>query len=412
MAIYIVLAVPLVLCAAFEIFYKLKLSDFRSARIIAEILLIAEVIAMTFISGFRLSTGYDYHAYARIFIGTFFKSIENITTRHEKGYTLINLFAGYLSIRLEILFVLVALIISVLLYTALKKMSPYPMLGLLLFYLFGYYFNSMNFMRNMISAMIILLAYTYLRDTRKTKPESGQNLSRELTRSFIRYAVLVIAASTFHRSAILMLPVWLILNIKFNIITLPAYAVISGVIIYFATPLMQFITTYFYTDYDPLTSRQMMGSIPSIYSLCLGLVFIIAFLWRKKFYGTKWGTILVSASYFAFFFGYLGSRHSVLGRFSLYFGPVTVIILIPELINQLILIINSPKANKKPEANSELSGKIIASFNKKINFKKISAILSFVGLGAAAVTFFVYAITHNYNGVVPHDWIWNHVWTT
>ena len=365
---------------------------------------------MTFVSAFRLNTGYDYAPYATSYLNTWGKRINELSgLAKEKGYVLLELLTSYVSQHASAIFIVCAVLLSLVLYICLRSLSPYPSLGTLMFYLFGYYFNSMNFIRNFTAAMIITAAFAFLR--RELEYNAEKMLSSYRLRSFIRYTALVLLASTFHKSALIMLPFWFILLVPFNLATLPVFLTSGGVIIYYITPMMDFITKYIYPSYAPSTSPHMYNGIPFVDSLCLGLVAVIAFLHRKRFYRSGWGTVLISASFFSFFFEYIGSRHSILGRFTMYFGVIVSIALIPELIGSSIRAIRAPDStpveavDEAPEAAKTLKSTKAAQLKRAA--LKIELYFTIICLLASALTFFIYALTHNYNGVVPHNWIWN-----
>lgn len=194
-------------------------------------------------------------------------------------------------------------------------MTRYPITGLLFFYLFGLYFNSLNFMRSMLGAAIVFNAFSFLRGPEKAPviPDTGDSVyidgasSEEHARSFIRYAALILAASVFHRSTIIMLPFWFILRIRINAVTLPIYLAAGGGIMLSIMPAINFITKYVYSAYD-LKSSNMINGIPVFYLLCEGAVLAIAFLWRKRFYDSRWNTVLISASFFLRFTSHLSRR--------------------------------------------------------------------------------------------------------
>lgn len=432
MTVYLTQAGFFAAAAIFELVRLLRFPRSRAAKIINELALAAGLLSTVFVAGFRLDTGYDYVPYLRSFLETAGKTVAELAKlRTEKGYLLLNLFAGYLSNNISVIFICVAALIAAILYIGLKSMTRYPSTGLLAFYLFGFFFNSMNFHRNFIAATIVFAAYAFLRgpghelSVSMIDEPGGANRSTIFTdglsaderlRSFVRYAALVLTASAFHRSALLMLPFWFILRIRINLISAPVYLAAGGVILYFAMPLMRIITSYIYKEHSPEFSADMLKGIPVTYSLCLGVVFAIAFFWRKRFYRSAWDTVLISASFFAFYFEFVGSRHSILGRFTMYFGPVTAMVLVPELtVFCLRLLV---KTQTPQTASSGGTDPAIAAhdrmaepernFTRGINkAQKAAAVVSLIFLAAAAVTFFAYALTHNYNRVVPHEWIWN-----
>lgn len=423
MTIYIILVVLLTAASAFEIVRATFFPGSRAAKIANEILFTALTLALIITAGFRLFTGHDYSVSVLMFDRTIGKSITELADlKYEKGYILLSLLAGYISRSAISIFTAIAVLFSALLYIGLKRMTRYPITGLLFFYLFGLYFNSLNFMRSMLGAAIVFNAFSFLRGPEKTSviPDTGDSVfkdgagSEEHARSFMRYAALILAASVFHRSTIIMLPFWFILRIRINAVTLPIYLAAGGGILLSIVPAINFITKYVYSSYD-LKSTNMLNGIPVFYSLCEGAVLAIAFLWRKRFYDSRWNTVLISASFFAFYFTFVASRHAILGRFSLYFGIAAFGLLVPELVALFAGILagkigNQPRPDPvtAEETGADLTAPQTTVKALDTTSLKAAAASSLVCLIAAGALFFGYALANNYNGVVPHQWIWNY----
>ena len=367
MIIYIITALSLLVFAVLS-----DIKYFRDKKIFQTVFLFFGCIELFVISGFRLNTGMDYPAYTRTFTGLVGKSLTDLSKeRMEKGYIFLNRYIQLFTNNFRVLFVVTSLIVIALVGIILYKYCKNPSLGLLIFYLTGFYFNSMNFIRAMLAAVVILFAYKYIRDKR-----------------FLRFAAIVFLASAFHLSALLVIPFFFILNIKFNRVTVVVFASIGSIIFLFSTDIMLFFTTYIYTSYSPETSLQMFGGIYSAYSFFILGILVCALLLRKDIeQSSGWGTILISATFFDFYFGLIGSKHAILSRFALYFGPMMALILVPFIIR---LTIN----------------KIINKSDIKL-IHQMRTYFCLIVTSASSIAFFVYALYRNYNHVVPHDWIWN-----
>ena len=345
----------------------------KAARIINRAVLFFNAAALSAVSAMRLNTGYDYAPYMRMMINAYDKTIgDPALFRYERGYFLLNKFSSFFMRHPQIIMAVMSILVSVLVCVALLKMSPLPSMGFMMYYLFGYYFNSMNFHRNLLAALVILCAYGFLRK-----------------RSFVRYAALVLLAASIHMSAFVMLPMYFILKIKFNAIAFAIYGALSAAFIYFCTPLMEYVTTYIYTAYNPATSPHMYMGIPAAYPLFLSVLFIVVFIYRKHLSHSGWNSVLISAAYLSFFFEFLGSRHSILGRFTMYFGIVTACVTVPMLFGVLVK-------------------KISAALKEKKTLRAYAGhIVSLGAVFASAAGFFVYAVLNNYNGVVPYNLTWS-----
>jgi len=367
MLIYIIVAVSLLIFAILS-----EIKYFRHKKIFQALFLICGCTELFIVSGFRLNTGMDYPAYVRFFNGLIGKSVAELAKqRMEKGYVLLNRYIQLFTNDFRALFIIVALIVSVILGVILYKYCKNPSLGLLTFYLLGFYFNSMNFVRAMLAALIILFAYKYIKD-----------------KQFLRFTAIILLASTFHLSALLMIPFYFILNIKFNYITLGIFSFFGGLIFLFSTDILELVTKYVYTIYSPETSFQIFKGIPIAYSLFIFIILLCSVLLKKDIeQKSGWGTILIWTIFFDFYFGFIGFKHSILSRFALYFGPIMALILVPFIIRLTL----SKIKNKSDE-------KIIY---------KIRTYFCLIAVSLSSAAFFAYSMYGNYNNVIPHEWIWN-----
>ena len=190
------------------------------------------------ISSIRYDVGTDYlYRYA-----SSFEYIKN-------GFKILNLEPGYVMLNKLILlftnnyiwvFIITSFIIISLIFRIIYKKSPMPVLSILLFFLGGYFFQSLNMVRQYISIAIVMNAYPYL-----------------LKKQYFKYILSVAIASMFHGSAwfYLILLFW---N-KFYLFKPKYVLAISTVIIFLKSFLLVFITTllsstkfsvYFSTDFN------------------------------------------------------------------------------------------------------------------------------------------------------------------
>jgi hypothetical protein len=87
-------------------------------------------------------------------------------------------------------------------------------------------------MRQYLAVMIILFALRYIDQNR-----------------FFHYLIWILLASTFHVSAMLMIPFYFILKIPMNRIVLAAYSIVGAVLYLFSYQLLDFATRFVYKIY-------------------------------------------------------------------------------------------------------------------------------------------------------------------
>lgn len=329
--------------------------------------------AFFLLAAIRKSTGYDYNLYASWFNQMYFMPYEQLAFwSREKGFTVPVKILQVISENYQIMFIAISFVIAAGVMLFIYKYSPLPYVSAAAFLAFGFYFISMNFMRQMIAAIIVAYALKYI--------NSNQPL---------RYLVYILLASCFHFSALLMIPFYIILKIKMNWAVLGVYAAISVVLFIYSEDLMLTVTEYFYSSYDPLQSIHMTMGLNPVYTVIFGVLFMLAFLFRKSLIRkNKYNSILINALFFTMFFEFIGIKHSVVSRFMLFFALAPIIILIPDLI------------------------KVILEAIKKITIRKrrlyitlsYSVCAVFAILGALLYGFF---LERNYNGVVPYQTVWD-----
>jgi hypothetical protein len=367
MTIYIIIALCLLSFALLSEFGYFKNSKTAKAAFLS----VGSAI-LFFVSAFRFDVGADYRPYTNAFNNlVILPTIELANQRMEKGYIFVNRYIQLFINDFQMLFVVISLIVILLVYAMLLRYCKNPSLGLLCFYLLGFYFNSMNFMRNVIAALIVVFAYKYIKE-----------------KSFMKFIVVVLLASTFHISALAFIPFYFIFKFKFNYITLVIYSIIWGILYIFSKPTMEYVTKYVYTSYSPLTSINMFSGIPIMYSMFVFVILVCAIMLKNDIEkNSEWGSMLICATYMHFYFLFIGAKHSILSRFDLYFGPIMAMILIPDIIRISYINIKT-----KP--------------NQKIIYK-IRDYVCLIGTCVGCVGFFSYALYKNYNLVIPHEWIWN-----
>jgi transmembrane protein EpsG len=320
----------------------------------------------------RFEVGYDYILYANWFNDLRLMSESEIMNwSREKGFTLpVKIMADVFS-DFQVMFALIALIITLGVMLLIYRRSAVPWVSVTAFLAFGLFFNSLNFMRQFIAAVFIAFALFYVAKNR-----------------FSRFAGLVLLASAFHFSALLLLPFYFIFRIKLNYISLAVMLAGSAAAYIFVTPLMNMVTSRFYTGYDPVTSVEAASGLTPVYTIAFAVLFVAAFLLRKMLTARNpHANTLLMAMYFTVFFSLLGTAHGIIARLALLFVVAPVLVLsadIYEVLRSLIRITFK---------DSRKSAKICAA-----------SIVSLIFLAAGGF-YYYFLLTdgeEGYNGVVPY----------
>lgn len=149
------------------------------------------LIIISFIVGFRYEVGVDWEGYRNVFQRISNQSLIFSEQYMEFGYFYINKFISILGLSYEWMFFSAALISWYFIF----KSLPTQLLPLLVFFLFvdEYFFWSLNGVRQFIAISIWMFASKYIID-----------------KSLIKYLVYLFVASLFHKSVLLLLPMYFI----------------------------------------------------------------------------------------------------------------------------------------------------------------------------------------------------------
>lgn len=329
-------------------------------------------LAFILISALRFSTGHDYNSYASIFDGYTFLSPEEIgMARLEKGISIpLDMLNQYSDTYIP-MFVLTSILIYAGVFFLIHKNSSLPWVSVIAFLSLGVFFNSLNFLRQFIAAIVVAFAIRFIE-----------------VKNPYKYLLCVIIASVFHWSALIMIPFYVILRLK------PGPALIASssgllIIIYiFSFPIMKFLTEtfYMYRAYDPESSVEMTTGLPVTYTLMFLIPFIICMFFRKRLYEKNpMNYIYINCLLFAAFFEAIGVKHAIISRFALLFFLPPIAALAPDLC--LVIKEYIDKRFRKVKTQIKM---IVA------DFALVSAFLCFLAL-----------INVNYNGVMPYRSIVN-----
>lgn len=320
--------------------------------------------AMTLVSSLRFSVGYDYNLYAGWYYELNFVDFDELRgDRKEIGLfyllKLLNIFTS----DYRAAFSLISMLIYPPLMTYIYRHSDNPAISVTAFLGMGLFFNSMNFMRQFIAAVICAFAFEYA-----------------VKGCRMRYLLLILFASAFHRSALFLLPCLLFVYIGWNGATLAVTTVLSAGAYVFSEQILRLVTSYVYSDYKPSIGRDMVNGLPIAYTVMYGVLFLAAFALRNRMNGEKRSINMIIWCLFAsFFFELMGSRYAIVSRLALLFFIPGVCLGVPKIISALYGI-----AFKKKK------GAGIAVI--------IAALLLLSGNYAML-------LSRNYNGVVPYKTI-------
>lgn len=315
MCIYLMTSI-LVLSSGIIIFIK----PMKYKKNIAKIVYLVFVgIVLIIIAGFRGDFNSDYVGYETIFnfhnqfndLG----SLLNYKYKTEIGYVIFNWLIGRFTDNAIWVFVLSSTIIIVLYFNEIRKHSSNICLSVLLFVTIGGYYISFNIMRQILSAAIVFAGSVYIYKGKKWS-----------------YFAVVLFASLFHLSALIMIPFYYILNFKFNYKKLAVTLILLFIVSNNIHSLIDFIQQYAYSHY--LTGFYgMTGYGYKNIVLPTGVIIFTLIGYSSKLYEKNNKlNIWLNATIFYAFFSFLGLNIQMLERLSYFFAPY-VLLIIPKILS-------------------------------------------------------------------------------
>lgn len=281
------------------------------------------LILLIFISGFRDGVGTDYNMYKDIFYNI--HHIENIYAGGvEIGFELINKIAYGIYENHVLLFLITSIIIIGLTIKNICDYSKFYSYSVILFIMMGYYHSSFNGVRQHLAMAIGMFALRYI-----------------LKKDFIKYLICIIIAMMFHKTALILLPIYFIINIKLSkkhyYISLGLAIIVglsSDIIIYQILPI---ISPYYFNKYvDTIYLSNGIGGITNVIHITMFI--IIAGLTIKNLEKMtkidKTVNVFLNFSIIGIVLVMLGTQSLLLFRLSLYFTEY-FIFLIPVLLKYL-----------------------------------------------------------------------------
>jgi len=330
-------------------------------------------IALFTTAAIRAHVGYDYNLYGCWFVDIISQSVEEIMyIKNEKGFMIPMKLLSDVNTDYHFMFVCIAFVLTIAIMLYIYFYSEKPYLSVFFFLSFGLFFNSMNFMRQMVAACVIMFALQYIKKNQ-----------------FMRYLALVLFAATFHISALLMIPFYFILRIKMDWLTLGIYSAITVFVLMFSWQIMDFVTDYVYKGYDPSRNVEMMNGTMPEYAIFFAVFFVLAFLLRSDLIkDNPFNNVLLNCLFFTVFFEIIGVKHAIISRFAVLFFIPAFVLLVPKVVCLLI---------KK-------CGNLFNGEKTRCNILKTVAIILVFGSSAFM---YGYMIQNNYNGVMPYRTIFS-----
>lgn len=310
-------------------------------------------LACWLLSSLRYVTGFDYRSYEALFQRIAGQGLACLTAR-EPGYFLLNWATALWGGNYRAFLFLFHLLVMALVLLWIGRYSSAPGLSVYLFVTLQYFAMSMNLLRQSIAAAIVLWTYPFLR-----------------RRRFLPFCGIVLLASCFHQSALIMFPFYVLLNLRVSKRHYAAAAAIAGLAYLFADPLLQLLLAILLVYRSYPGGRYWQGN-SAVYLLApLGCFFFTLPLIRQAARNPSASPVLANSAFYSLLIQVFITRHFILERLSIYTAFFSILAL--------------------PEAVREVNGrKVWTGF-----------------LAACCLAYFIFAARQGFHGVYPYHGIWN-----
>ena len=268
-------------------------------------------------SGLRGDFTSDYKNYVNLFnfYNEFdFSQLFRYQFGQEIGYVILNKLIGIFTDNSVIFMLFTSLIIISLYFKEIKRDSVYIWLSVLLFITIGQYYISFNLIRQILAASIIFAGSKYLYE-----------------KKLIKYFLIILIATLFHTTALIMVPFYFILNLKFNLRNLLIILFILLLSISYLDNILSITQKYFYSHYVEGTYGMVGFSFENVALPLAIFIFVLFNISKLDYKNNSRVNIWVNSIMFYTFFSFLGMKIQMIERISHFFTPY-VLLIIPYII--------------------------------------------------------------------------------
>ncbi len=368
----------------FIVILGISLCEIKKSRLNNAIFLGASSVAMVIFSALRANTvGIDYQQYENYFYAVHDGGWSYLISsangyRIEPGYSLLNYAVSLFTRDVHIYMLVVAILVITLTAVLLYKYSPIPWIGVFVFISFGFFGNSLSFIRQSIAIAIYLFAIKYLKE-----------------KKLVPYLLILLLAASFHKAILILIPVYFIAHIKINWKSLTGYTVVTALIMLFSWPLFNIITRYVYQYYATEEGLYYMygrdwqtAAIPVIVTVTI--LILKTFLLQRD----PKNIVLINVSVYAGLLYIMTCQHFLFQRFGIMFFT-TAILLIPELFAS-IGVESIPNTEEEPEsakfAGKEQKKKLLQQRRQLKSQQNLHKYVYYYSLAALLLIGYIYKI--------------------
>ena len=327
------------------------------------------------ISIFRHKIGYDYVMYANGYYFMYADGFQTLSYKDwEIGFVFLTkllgaIFPNYI-FYMGFFSVITLIPAAIFIY----KNSEMPWVSTILYVNTFLFFMTMNFIRQCVALSLVMLAWHFMKRNK-----------------FIPFIIIILIASLFHQTVLIMIPLYFIVKMKVGLKELIAYGYLLLWFYISSTGFINMLTTFFHEEYSG--SVFITEGLSLVYAILPSVITVIAFLLVKasSINLTKENKYLINFALITALLSITSLRHSILERLS-YYSLIFMILLVP-------IIYKSVRQNGFTLNITE--SKCIAVTTEKQ--KKIVSALILTGILALSYFNFYYGLSENAHGVMPYN---------
>ncbi|CAM4223532.1 capsular biosynthesis protein [Bacillus luti] len=273
------------------------------------LLILMAATSLVLVSGFRNNIG-DTYFYMHAYKVTDF-SWENVQDSKNIGFSILQMILKMYTNDPQVLIFITALITNILIVAVLYKYSRMIELSLYVYIASGMYLVSMNGVRQYLTAAIIFAATKYILDG-----------------NWKKYFLIVLFASTFHQSALVLIPIYFVIRRR-------AWSAITFILLFIAVLIVigfnQFAEIFFATigdtQYGHYKDFQEGGA--NILRVAVDATpLVLAFIGRHKLRELfPQSDYIVNMALLGLVFMIISTQNWIFARFSIYFGLYQLILI-------------------------------------------------------------------------------------
>lgn len=358
------------------------LCELKPNKIKKAVYLLVVGVCFTLIAGFRYGIGYDFFSYQRMFERVIATSWgEVIKIGYEPGFVVILKLISQFTTDGQMMYVIMSGIISfafcLFVFFYIKDRDVW--ISTLAYITLGFFYGTMNLVRQYFAATLCLYAIHYMKK-----------------RKIIPFIIFVILAAAIHKTALILLPIYFIANIKPNWKLYAGYGVVSILGYVFSVPILKIIIKILgvYGNYNPEESHYMTNGLSVTHLIVPVIVFAVFLIFSKKLLECDRGNaVFINLALFNVIIYFFSTKHFILQRFSevIYISAVISIPLVVDIFrikaeDKAMLLEKKKLTNKKgqnPNLQKKYQEEYVAEKTKlrdKRNFYILALVLVIVVL--------------------------------